>query len=127
MPLPQPLSIMPRYLNPVLRPVAGYLPPLALLHHTGRQSGRDYETPVQAYRIPRGFIAGYGYSDNPQWARNLLAGGRGQMTRAGKHYTITNPQHVGQDGLKLLPSPVAAMMRSIGVRDFLQFDTAPAQ
>lgn len=127
MPLPQQLGVLPRYLNPVLRPVAGYLPPLALLRHYGRRSGRAYETPVQAYRTPQGYIAAYAYSDNPEWARNLLATGHGQMARAGKHYAITNPRHIGQDGLNLLPSPVAVMMRLIGVRDFLQFDTAPAQ
>jgi hypothetical protein len=44
------------------------------------------------------------------------------MTRAGKHYAITNPRHVGRDGLSLLPSPVAAVMRGIKVSDFLQFD-----
>jgi hypothetical protein len=44
------------------------------------------------------------------------------MTRAGKHYAITNPRRLGRDGLNLLPSPVAAVMRGIGVSDFLQFD-----
>lgn len=127
MPLPQPLSVLPRYLNPVLRPVAGYLPPLALLHHSGRRSRRAYVTPVQAYRTPQGYIAAFAYSDNPQWAQNLLATGHGQMMRAGKHYTITNPQEVGQDGLDVLPSPVAAIMRRIGVRDFLRFDTTPSK
>ena len=91
MPLPRSLSVLPRRLNPVLCPVAGHLPPLALLHHTGRQSGRAYETPVQAYRAGNGYIVAYAYSDNPQWAQNLLAASHGQMTRAGKRYTIANP------------------------------------
>ena len=124
MPLPRPFHVLPRYLNPALRSVAGYLPPLALLHHTRRRSGQAYDTPVQAYRTRNGYIAAYAYSDNPQWAQNLLAAGEGEMTRAGKHYTITNPRHLGRDGLNLLPSPVAAVMRGIGVRDFLQFDGA---
>ena len=49
MPLPGPFHVLPRYLNPALRSVAGYLPPVALLHLRGR-SGRAYATPVQAYR-----------------------------------------------------------------------------
>ena len=40
MPLPPPFHVLPRYLNPALRSVAGYLPPLALLHHRGRRSRR---------------------------------------------------------------------------------------
>lgn len=59
MPLHRSLIVMPRYLNPLLRPIAGYLPPLALLHHRGRRSGRSYETPVQAFRTPQGYIAAF--------------------------------------------------------------------
>lgn len=127
MPLPRPLRVLPRYLNPVLRPVARYLPPLAVLHHTGRKSGNRYNSPVQAYPVSGGYIAAYAYSDNPQWAQNLLATGEGAMTRGGKHHTITNPRHFGNEGLQLLPKPVAAMMRDIGVRSFLQFDATVQQ
>jgi deazaflavin-dependent oxidoreductase (nitroreductase family) len=126
MPLPKPLRILPRYLNPALRAVAAYLPPLAVLHHTGRRTGQTYDSPVQAYRTDGGYLVGYAYSDNPQWAQNLLATGHGQMTRAGKLYAITNPRHLGTEGLALLPAPVAAMMRGIGVGDFLRFDTEAA-
>jgi deazaflavin-dependent oxidoreductase (nitroreductase family) len=125
MTLPRPLSILSRYLNPVVRPLAGYLPPMALLGHRGRRSGREYQTPVQAYRTPQGYIAAFLYSDNPEWARNLLAAGTGRMTRAGKHYTIANPRRLGPDGLALLPSPVAAMMLAIAVTGVLQFDAEP--
>ncbi len=127
MPLPRPLRVLPRYLNPVLRPIAGYLPPLAVLHHTGRKSGNRYGSPVQAYPVSGGYIAAYAYSDNPQWAQNLLATGEGTMTRGGKHHTITNPRHLGDEGLGLLPKPVAAMMRGMGVRGFLRFDATVQQ
>ena len=127
MPLPRPLRVLPRYLNPVLRPVVGYLPPLAVLHHTGRKSGNPYASPVQAYPVPGGYIAAYAYSDSPQWAQNLLTVGHGQMARAGKRYTIANPRHLGDEGLEQLPKPVAAMMRGMGVRGFLQFDTTVQQ
>jgi deazaflavin-dependent oxidoreductase (nitroreductase family) len=128
MPLPPLLRVLPRYLNPILRPVAGHLPPLAVLHHTGRKSGHPYASPVQAYPVAGGYIAAYAYSDNPQWAQNLLASGEGNMTRGGKHYAITTPRHLGDEELQLLPKPVAAMMRGIGVHSFLQFDaTATAR
>lgn len=127
MPLPRPLRVLPRYLNPVLRPVARYLSPLAVLHHTGRKSGNCYDSPVQAYPVSGGYIAAYAYSDNPQRAQNLLAIGEGTMTRGGKHHTITNPRHLSVEGLELLPKPVAAMMRGIRVRGFLQFDATARQ
>ena len=127
MPLPRSLSVMPRYLNPLLRPIAGYLPPLALLHHRGRRSGRHYDTPVQAFRTPQGYIAAFAYSNDPAWARNLLAAGAGQMTRAGQTYDISNPRRLGKDGEKLLPPAVTAMMRALDVQGILQFDATPAQ
>ena len=127
MPLPRSLSVMPRYLNPLLRPIAGYLPPLALLHHRGRRSGRRYDTPVQVFHTPQGYIAAFVYSNDPEWARNLLAAGEGQMTRAGRTYDISNFRRLGKDGEKLLPPAVAAIMRTLGVQGFLQFDATPAQ
>ena len=127
MPLPRRLSLLPHYLNPLLRPIAGYLPPLALLHHRGRRSGRRYDTPVQAFRTPQGYIAALVYSNDPEWARNLLAAGEGQMTRAGRTYSITNPRRLGTNGMKLIPPPVAAITRALGVQGFLQFDAAPSR
>lgn len=126
MPLPRPMTVLPRYLNPAARPLARYLPPFALLHHEGRRSRRAYDTPVQAYRTPQGYIVAFGYSDNPDWAQNLLAAGNGHMTRTGTRYTITTPRRLDEEGLKQLPSPVAALMRGIRVRSFLQFHTAKA-
>lgn len=127
MPMPRALRVLPRYLNPALKSVAGYLPPLALLHHVGRRTGKPYLTPVQAYRTPTGFVVAYAYSNNPQWAQNLIAAGHGEITRGTKRYTVSNPRHISlDDGRALLPPPVGAMMRAIGVRDFLQFDAIPS-
>lgn len=55
---------------------------------------------MQAYRTPQGYIAAFGYSDNPDRAQNLLAASRGHMTRAGTRYTITQPRRLDEDGLK---------------------------
>ena len=32
---------LPRYLNPVLRPLASWIPPLAVLYHQGRTDGGE--------------------------------------------------------------------------------------
>ena len=89
MPMPRPLNALPRYLNPVLTPLARRLPPLAVLHHVGRRSGTAYDTPVQAFRTPQGFVVGLAYEPDAAWALNLLAAGDGQMTRAGRRYQLT--------------------------------------
>lgn len=112
---------LPKFLNPRIQRMARRVPPLAVLHHRGRKSGRGYDTPVQAYRTTTGFLIGLAYDSNAQWARNLLAAGTGELTRAGHTYTLTNPRRRGPEALRDLPAPVALMMRSLGINAFMEF------
>ena len=118
------VSGLPRYLNPRLMPAARRFPPLAVIHHQGRRTGRTYDTPVQAYRTGNGYLVGLAYDTNAQWARNVLASGRAQMTRAGQRYTISQPRRRGPEARHDLPAPVALMMRALGIDEFLEFDAA---
>ena len=111
-----------RRLNPLVEPLANRVPPFAVLHHRGRKSGRPYEAPVQAYRTPEGYVVGLGYGYNSAWALNLLAAGEGQMTRAGKQYTITAPRRAGREVFDLLPPWASLMFRAMGIKDFIRFD-----
>ena len=38
-----------KYMNPMVRPVAPYLPGFSIIKHRGRRSGKPYETVVNAY------------------------------------------------------------------------------
>ena len=58
--------------NPLLGTIAWLLPPLAVLHHRGRRSGRPYRTPVVAFRTAGGFVVPMTYGTDVDWARNLL-------------------------------------------------------
>jgi deazaflavin-dependent oxidoreductase (nitroreductase family) len=122
MPMPRPLAGLPRYLNPVLTPLAGRLPPLAILHHRGRRSGRAYKTPVQAYRTPQGFVVALACNRNAAWALNLQAADGGEMTRGGRRYQLTRPRRSGPDAQKLLAAWASAMMRALDIEDYLEFD-----
>jgi deazaflavin-dependent oxidoreductase (nitroreductase family) len=121
----QHLSGLPKILNPRLTPLARRLPPLAVLHHRGRKSGRSYDTPVQCYRTKSGFLVGLAYDSNAQWAQNLLAAGTGGITRSGQRHAITRPRRRGPEALKDLPVPVAVTMRALGITEFLEFDVTP--
>ncbi|OUS82223.1 hypothetical protein [Rhodococcus sp. NCIMB 12038] len=119
MPLPQSAAALPKLLNPVLRPLARYVPPLAVIHHRGRSTGTAYDSPVQAFKTAEGIVVGLAYSNNPNWARNVIAGG-GELTRLGKTYTITHPRLRSNEAAELLPAPVALMMRRLGITEFFQ-------
>ena len=47
--------------------------PFSLVRHTGRKSGRTYETPVILARAPEGFIAQLTYGAQVNWYRNIVA------------------------------------------------------
>ena len=42
------------FTNPVMGTFAWLVPPLAVVHHRGRKSGRSYRTPVVAFRSDAG-------------------------------------------------------------------------
>lgn len=125
MPLLSRFSGMTRTLNPRLLRLARKRPPLAVLHHTGRTSGRAYETPVQAYRTETGFLVGMAYDADANWALNILASGTGEMTRGRRRYVLSHPRRRGVEARADLPAPAAVMMRVLGVRDFMEFDAEP--
>ena len=39
-----------KYFNPIVKPIARYLPTFAVVKHRGRKSGTEYETVVNAFR-----------------------------------------------------------------------------
>ena len=125
MAFPRRMAAVPRLLNPLVLPLTRRVPPLAVLHHRGRRSGRSYDTPVQAYHTPDGWVVGLAYDHNSAWVLNLLAAGGGEMTRLGRRYRISQPRRVGREALKTLPALAALQMRAVGIDEFLQFDAAP--
>jgi deazaflavin-dependent oxidoreductase (nitroreductase family) len=127
MAFPRQMAALPRLLNPLVGPLTRRVPPLAVLHHRGRRSGRSYDTPVQAYSTSDGWLVGLAYDHNAPFALNLLAAGEGEMTRAGRRYRISQPRRVGREALKTLPALAALQMRPVGIAEFLQFDAAPIE
>jgi deazaflavin-dependent oxidoreductase (nitroreductase family) len=69
--------------------------PLALVHHRGRKSGREYVTPddVHLARHRPGHIYVFatkgGAPSNPDWYYNLIAAGDGSVERGTETYKVT--------------------------------------
>ena len=49
--------------NRLMRPLAGVVPPLAVVHHVGRKSGRAYRTPVLAFPVAGGYVTPLPYGN----------------------------------------------------------------
>jgi deazaflavin-dependent oxidoreductase (nitroreductase family) len=83
------------FTNPLLRTIAGRAPPLAVVHHVGRRSGRPYRTPVVAFPSAGGFVIPMTYGRDVDWARNLVAASGGEIEQRGRRVAVRNPRIVG--------------------------------
>jgi deazaflavin-dependent oxidoreductase (nitroreductase family) len=96
--------------NPLQRHWAPYLPPLALIVHRGRRSGKEHTSPVLAFRSDGTLAVPLPYGSNTHWVRNLMAAGEGEVRRAGKRHRIASPRIVDdpQPAERLHPAMRAA-------------------
>ncbi len=104
-----------KYMNPVLKPIARYLPGTATITHHGRKSGKPYKTIVTAYRKGSvlAIVLGHGKTD---WVRNVLAAGEADVHFTRREVHITNPRILpaGSDG-EGLPFMARVQGRRMGV------------
>jgi deazaflavin-dependent oxidoreductase (nitroreductase family) len=93
----------PPVLNAVRRASRAYKPvvlktagtkgaPTAVVRHTGRRSGRPYETPVVAASTPDGFVIALPYGANTDWLKNVLASGSATVVTDGSTYVVDHPE-----------------------------------
>lgn len=109
--------------NRLVGPLASVLPPLAVVHHVGRKSGREYRTPVIAYPVEGGMLTPLPYGTDTDWLLNLVAAGRGYLERFGGSTAIENPRVVGANvALPLLPALVRPVLGLLDLPGFLLVD-----
>lgn len=108
-----------------MRPVAGVVPPLAVVHHVGRKSGRTYRTPVLAFPVAGGFVTPLPYGTDTDWCRNLLEAGQGRFVRLGEQIPVRHPRIVSAEAaVPLLPGPLRPGLRLASLPGYLLVDRA---
>ncbi len=127
MPLPKRLTrFNKRFANPIIGRFARF-PPLVLVAHRGRVTGRDYRTPVLALSTEDGYVIALTYGLDVDWLKNVVAAGGCTILRRGRGIEVSNPRVVGwAAGSKHLPIPVRVALLGLQVRDFLLLDRAEA-
>jgi deazaflavin-dependent oxidoreductase (nitroreductase family) len=102
-----------KYVNPVIKPIARFVPGFATIKHRGRKSGKTYETVVTAYRKGNtvAIALGHGKTD---WVKNVLAAGEADLHFIRKDVHLTNtrivPAGSSADGLPLMARVQAKRM-----------------
>jgi deazaflavin-dependent oxidoreductase (nitroreductase family) len=113
------------FTNPVLGTVAWILPPLAIVHHVGRKSGRAYRSPVVAIRSARGYVIPMTYGRDVDWARNMRAAGGCELERMGRRVRLTKPRIVGfEKAASHLPAVVRPLFRAANLPGYVVTDVA---
>ena len=122
MPLPRWLTrVNRRFANRIMILLAPHLAPFAVLHHVGRRTGREYRTPVVAFRTPRGVAVPLFYGLEVEWLRNVLMAGSVDVVRRGWRYRLTDVEiRSGDAGLGLVPRWVRPAVRLAGVTHTLE-------
>lgn len=104
-----------KFMNPLIRPLAGRLPGLAIIEHRGRTSQKSYQTVVTAYRkgTQLAIVLGHGKTD---WVKNVLAAGEADVRVSRKNLHIANPRILppGSD-VAALPAVARRQARNIAV------------
>jgi deazaflavin-dependent oxidoreductase (nitroreductase family) len=103
-----------------MRPLAARLPPLAIVHHVGRKSGRRYQTEVLAFPTDEGFVTPLPYGTDTDWCLNWAEAGEGVVEARGRRTAVANPRIVSADeGLPLVPAILRPGIRLLGLPGFL--------
>jgi deazaflavin-dependent oxidoreductase (nitroreductase family) len=127
MPLPRRLARFNRIVtNPVLGPLARYLPGFAIVSHVGRRSGRTYRTPVNLFRRGDDYVIALTYGADSHWVRNVLAACGADMETRGRRLHLVDPEVVRDPARAFVPKLVRIPLRLANVDEFMLLKRAGA-
>jgi deazaflavin-dependent oxidoreductase (nitroreductase family) len=113
------------FTNPLLGTVAWLVPPLAVVHHVGRRTGRPYRSPVVAIARRGGFVIPMTYGRDVDWARNMAHAGGCELERLGRRVRLRNPRVVGFAAAEShLPAVARPFFRALALPGFVLLDDA---
>ncbi|WP_129626554.1 nitroreductase family deazaflavin-dependent oxidoreductase [Candidatus Oscillochloris fontis] len=89
------LRLIKYTLNPLTRRMArSGIGPFSLIRHSGRHSGKSYETPLVLAPIPDGFMIELTYGPVVDWYKNIVAAGGCTVLHRGQVYVIDQIERV---------------------------------
>jgi deazaflavin-dependent oxidoreductase (nitroreductase family) len=113
------------FTNPLLGTVAWLVPPLAIVHHVGRRTGRPYRSPVVAIRSDRGYVIPLTYGRDVDWARNIVRAGGCELEQLGRRHRLRRPRIVALRAAEPhLPAMVRPFFRAANFPGFVLLEDA---
>jgi deazaflavin-dependent oxidoreductase (nitroreductase family) len=121
MPIPKSITKFNKYFtNRFVLLFAGWIPPLAIIKHRGRITGRTYRTPIMAFPINHGYVFALTYGRNVDWVKNLKASNSGRLIYNGIEASIHSIRIVSYEEVKyVFPVLINLFLRFLSVNDCL--------
>lgn len=105
-------------LNRLTLRVAGRLPGMGIIIHTGRRSGRTCRTPVLVFASGDGFVVALTYGRQSQWVQNVLAAGGCQLLARRQRYRLADPEVFHDEHRSLVPLLPRLVLTIVRASDF---------
>jgi hypothetical protein len=124
MPIPKSITVFNKHVtNRFFLLFSGWIPPLAVIEHHGRISGRQFKVPVLAFPTADGYLFALTYGRNVDWVRNLRSSGYGILKYGGGAEKIHYLQLIPYVEVKEnFPGVVRLFLQIIQVTDCLMVE-----
>src|SRR3954471_3823749 len=109
--------------NRMLLPLAsrGLFGVWAVVHHTGRRSGKTYATPIAVQAAGDHFLIGLPYGEGVDWCRNVIAAGSATITWHGVDHRVTAPEIIDRAAADpAYGAPLRLTLRLFRIKRFLR-------
>lgn len=104
-----------KYMNPVIKRVARFVPGLVKIRHCGRKSGKTYETVITPFRKGNVLAVALGHGKT-DWVKNVLAAGEADLLYGSRTVHIVNPRIVPAGGdAEGLPFMARVQAKKMGI------------
>ncbi len=113
-----------RFVNPVTRLVAGWLPGFGIIRYRGRTSGKEYRTPMNIFRRGDRMFFALTYGSDVQWVKNVLAAGELDVRSMGRTIHLVDPELYVDPARRDMPLPVRLVLGLMNVTEFLRMRIA---
>lgn len=114
------------YMNPKQLQTAGAPGAYAgILHHVGRTSGKQYDTPLGFMRVGTELAVLLPYGPETDWMRNLMESGSATITFEGETIAVDDPRVVPAEAIRYaLSSSDRRFVSLFGIEDCLLLSRA---
>ena len=111
--------------NPISRRFVRWLPGFGILDYRGRKSGKEYRTPLNAFRHGDEWVFALTYGSDVQWVKNVVAAGEATLEVRRRRIRLVDPDLLVDPERRLMPPVVRQVLGLMRVSEFLRMRPAP--